>query len=123
MGDRWTLEANYAWFEHVVKDELEFAPLGANAPPHKVNLGLVYVGDRFSGSARYRWSDDFRWEEGVINGPVPSYGVLNVVGVYELPGSWEIGVNVSNLLDDRHYEFFSGDIMELRAVAHVAYRW
>jgi len=123
LGDRWTLETNYSWFDHVVKDELDIAPLGANAPEHKLNIGLAYLSERFSGSVDFRWSDAFLWQEGVINGVVPSYGVLNVAGVYDLGNSWELGLNVSNLLDKKHYEFFSGDIMGIRAMAHLAYRF
>jgi len=123
LSDGWALEANYSWFDHVVKDELDIAPLGANAPEHKLNIGLAYLSERFSGSVGFRWSDAFLWQEGVINGVVPSYGVLNVAGVYDLSSSWELGLNVSNLLDKKHYEFFSGDIMGIRAMAHLAYRF
>ena len=123
IGRNWNLDANYSWLDFDAKSQLIANPLAANAPDNKANLGVTYVGGRFTGSAYLRWFDSFRWEEGTLDGPVPSYSVLNVVGLYDASDNWQVGVNVSNLLDDEHYEFFGGDLMELRAIAHVTYRW
>jgi outer membrane receptor protein involved in Fe transport len=123
IGPAWNFEFNYSWLDFDPKELLLANPLGANAPDNKLNAGVVYTNGRFTGSAYYRWFDSFRWEEGTLNGPVPSYNVVNVIGLYDLSEALEIGVNVSNLFDDQHWEMFGGDVMELRAMAHVAYRW
>jgi len=118
-----SLDFNYAYLDFTVRDELPEAPLAANGPEHKANLGVTYNRDKVSASASLRWVDSFRWSEGLLRGPVPSYEVLNVAGIYNLTDTWQVGLNVSNLLDDVHYETFSGDLLERRVVAHVGYSW
>ena len=117
------LELSYSWLDFDTREELVEVPLVANSPENKVHVGLTYVADRFDVGVRYRWSDSFAWRDGIVNGPVPSYQVVNLVANYRLTDSWSVGVNVSNLFDDQHYEFFSGDVVKRRALAHVAYSW
>lgn len=123
LNRRLSLDFNYAYLDFEVQDELPEAPLAANGPEHKANLGLTYNHRRLSASANLRWVDDFRWAEGLLRGPVPSYEVLNVAGIYDVTDAWQVGLNVSNLLDDVHYEAFSGDLLERRVVAHVGFSW
>lgn len=124
INDEWSFEANYSWFDLDVQDEIPEAPLRANGPEHKGNLGVNYVGERLSGSLRLRWVEEFPWVEGAfLVGAVPSYEVVNLVASYRLDDHWEIGLNVSNLLDNQHYEAFGGDLLERRALGHVSYSW
>jgi outer membrane receptor for ferrienterochelin and colicins len=120
---QWSFDANYSWLDFNVRDELAEAPLESNGPKHKVNLGLTYNDKRISAAVHYRWVDSFRWSEGLVRGPVPSYDVVNVAGIYRLSDSWELGVNVSNLFDDVHYEAFSGDLLERRVLGHLGFSW
>ncbi len=119
----WTIDFNYSLIDFDFREELPEAPLGFNTPENKLNLGLGYHQGSFAGALRYRWVDAFRWTEGVINGVVPSYEVVNLVAGYELAEGWEVGLNVSNLLDDEHWEVFSGDLMGRHALAHVKRSW
>lgn len=123
LSRRLSLDASYAWLDFDIKDELAEAPIEVNGPEHKVTFGLTYNHDNISASASYRWVDDFRWAEGLLRGPVPSYSVVNVAGVYHLSNGWQVGLNVSNLFDDRHYEAFSGDVLERRVIGHVGFSW
>jgi len=123
LSRRLSLDVSYAWLDFEVKDELAEAPIEANGPQHKATLGLTYNHGKVSASASYRWVDAFRWAEGLLRGPVPSYSVANLAGVYHLSDGWQVGLNVSNLLDDRHYEAFSGDVLERRVVGHVGFSW
>ena len=42
---------------------------------------------------------------------------------YRFTESWELGINVTNLLDDEHYQTFGGDILGRRALAHLGFSW
>lgn len=118
------LEFNYSWLDHDVREDLPGSPpLVANSPKSKLNLHWTYDGERLSAALHYRWSDSFRWVEALVNGMVPSYRVVNLDARYQLSRSWELGLNVSNLLDDEHYEFFSGDLLGRYALLHVGFSW
>ena len=124
LGSHWRLEFNYSWLDFDVRQEFAGAPLESNSPENQFNVGLNYADDRFSGAVRYRWVDAFQWAEGItLRGPVPSYGVVNLVASYDLSEAWEVGVNVSNLFNDRHYEIFSGDLLERYVLGHVSFSW
>jgi iron complex outermembrane receptor protein len=123
FDDNWTMDVNYTWLDFDYQEELPGSPLGFNSPEHRLSLGVSYVGDRLAASASYRWVDSYRFTEAVVNGVIESYGVTNLVVNYGLSDAFEIGLNVSNLLDDRHYEVFTGDILERRALVNLTYRW
>ncbi len=123
FGDGWSADFNYSWIDFDYREELPQAPLGFNSPENKFNLGVSYVGERLAASARYRWVEEFRWTEGVVNGLVPSYDVVNLVVNYELSEGWGAGLQVSNLFDEEHIEVYSGDLMGRRALVHVKRRW
>ena len=49
--------------------------------------------------------------------------MTDLTASYTLAGGWEVGVDVSNVLDDRHYQVFGGDLLGRRALGFVSYRW
>ena len=55
--------------------------------------------------------------------PVPSYGVADLNVLFKASAHWEIGLNVSNLFDNRHYEMFGGDLLGRRAIIHPTFTW
>jgi len=63
------------------------------------------------------------WSAGIYSGPVPAYEVVDVNAAWRITDRWEIGLYVQNALDDEHYETFGGDLLERRALAHLAYHW
>jgi outer membrane receptor for ferrienterochelin and colicins len=123
VTDNWVVDATYSWLDFEVKQELAQDPVVPNAPESKFALGLTYLADRFDVSVKYRWVDDFEWAAGVFRGPVPSYNVVNLAANYHVTDNVTLGVDVSNLLDDEHWEAFGGDILERRALGHVSFRW
>ena len=123
IDNKWFLDFNYSWSEFEVRDELPEAPLEANGPENKANLRIGYAGGRIAGSLHYRWFDSFLWSEGFFFGTVPSYGVVNLEGSFEVSDQWRVGVSVSNLLDNEHYEFFSGDLVGRHALAYGTFSW
>lgn len=121
--DRWLFDFSYSWFDFEVKEQFQGDRLLPNAPEHKFALGLSYTGGRFGGSLKYRWTDDFPWAAGIFVGDVPSYEVVDLGVSYDITDHWQVGVDVSNLLDDEHYQTFGGDLLSRRALGHVAFSW
>ena len=110
-------------FDFDVKDETPGVALNPNAPTHKAAFAVVFQRDRLSLSAKYRWVNGFDWASGIYAGPVSSYSVAEVNALFSLSEHWQLGANVSNLLNNEHYEMFGGDILGRRALAHLSFRW
>lgn len=121
---QWLVEFSYSWFDFTITEAgLTQGDLEANAPENKLAAGISYRGDKFSAALRYRWVDDFPWAAGAFQGPVKSYSVVNLSGDYEVNDRFTIGVNISNLFDDDHYESFGGDLVGRRALGFVRLTW
>jgi iron complex outermembrane receptor protein len=121
--DRWSLFANYSWLDFDVQEKLAGEQLLPNAPENRASVGVTYTGAAFDLSLRARWVDEFVWGAGLFDGTVDSYELVDLSARYLFGRGWELGVNVSNLLDEEHIETFGGDVLGRRALAHVAYRW
>jgi len=59
----------------------------------------------------------------VFVGTVPTYDVVNVAANFNISDMFKVGVDVSNVLDNEHYEAFGGDILSRRALAFVGIGW
>ena len=66
--------------------------------------------------------EGFEWSSGLYRGPVPSYGLVDL-SANKVMGRYRVGIDVSNLFDEEHYEFFGGDLLGRRALVHVGYAW
>jgi outer membrane receptor protein involved in Fe transport len=117
------MDFSYSWFDFEIKEQNVRDQLLPNAPENKYNAGLAYNGDRWSGSVKYRWVDDFPWAAGVFVGNVPSYDLVDVGVLFKINDNWQVGVDVSNLLDDEHWESFGGDLVSRRALGWVSFGW
>ncbi|HEX2164666.1 MAG TPA: TonB-dependent receptor [Thermoanaerobaculia bacterium] len=123
LTDNWLIDATYSWLDFEVQQELPADPVVPNAPENKAAFGLSYLAQRWDASVKFRWVDDFEWAAGVFRGPVPSYEVVNLTANWHVTDRVTVGVDVSNLLDDEHWEAFGGDILERRALGHVSFNW
>jgi outer membrane receptor protein involved in Fe transport len=123
IGDRWLLDGSYSWFDFKVRAQTLGGRLLPNAPEHKLSAGLTYRDRRVDISAHYRWVDGFPWADGIYVGPVPSYSVVDLAASYRLGERWELGMDVANLLDRKHWESFGGDLLRRRALGHVTFSW
>lgn len=115
-------ELSYSYLDFDAREEAVESPIAPNAPRHKGSLSLTYTGQRFDMSVKARHSDRFDWRGGLLSGPVPAYDVVDLSANLPL-GSWSLGINVSNLLDERHYQIFGGDILRRRALIRFSYSW
>ena len=122
-GEAVWLDASYTWFDFTIRDRRPGAEPQPNAPAHRAAVGATYATARASASVRYRWVDAFAWASGVYVGPVPSYGVADLNVRVEASPRWEIGLNVSNVFNNRHYEMFGGDLLGRRVLVHPTFSW
>ncbi len=118
LTDDWLLNVTFNWFDFDTDDDVD-----PNAPETQFAFGLTYLGESFDASVKFRSVDGFFWRAGVFQGEVPSYELVDLQATYHINDRLEVGLNVSNALDEEHYQIFGGDIIERRALAHVAFSW
>ena len=123
LTNNWVVDANYSFFDFEVKEQRLGDQLLPNAPENKFNLGLAWRSPRFDAKVGYRWVEEFDWAAGIFVGTVPQYDVVNLAGNYRLSDTFGIGVDISNVFDDEHYEAFGGDILGRRALGFVSVNW
>jgi outer membrane receptor protein involved in Fe transport len=123
LTSNWLVDFNYAWFDFDVKTKALGDRLLPNAPEQKWNAGVSWRGDRFDARLAYRWVEEFDWAAGVFFGTVPQYDVVNLGANYHITENVGLGVDVSNLLNNEHYEAFGGDILSRRALGFVTVNW
>ena len=123
LPEGWRLDASYTWFDFSIEADSPETRLSPNTPAHQVGLGLTYVSPRFDAGARYRWVDAFDWVSGLYAGRVPAYSIVDAQANVPITPRLAVGVDVSNLFDNAHYEMFGGDILRRRALAHLTVGW
>ena len=123
VTNNWLVDFNYSYFDFDVKSAQLGDQLLPNAPEHKFNAGLAFRSNNFDARVAYRWVDEFPWAAGVFVGNVPQYDVVNVSGRFKFSDRIAFGVEVSNALDDEHWETFGGDILSRRALGFVSVGW
>ncbi len=126
IAQPWTFNFNYSWFDFEVVEAPSAAledQLVPNAPEHSFSTGLLYAVDRWDAGVNFRWVDEFDWTVGVFSGEVPSYEVVDLTANYRPTDVITVGLNVSNLLDDEHWESFGGDVLGRRALGSVQFSW
>jgi iron complex outermembrane receptor protein len=120
---RWQCQVSGNWFDFDVREETPGAEVVPNTPEWQASAFAIFRAERLSAALGFRWMDSFPWASGIFAGPVPSYQVMDLNVTYALSPSWELGLEVSNLLDDVHYEAFGGDLLHRRALGRVAFSW
>ncbi|MEM6453606.1 MAG: TonB-dependent receptor [Acidobacteriota bacterium] len=121
---RWLFEFTYSFFDFEIQEaSVAGDSLLPNAPEHKLSAGVSYTAPTYSLALKARWVDDFLWAAGVFAGPVESYTDVSLSANYQVNETISLGLNVSNLFDDDHYQSFGGDILARRAIGSVTLRW
>lgn len=121
--DGWTIDASYTWFGFTTVNPQPGLEPKPNSPAHRGAMGVTYDRPRFTASWQHKWVGAFTWASGVFAGPVPSYGVSDLAARIDLSSRWQVGANVANLFDNRHYQMFGGDILRRRALVHLTAQW
>lgn len=121
----WRWSASYSW----LRADIDTPPAGLdalllpNAPPHSISAGLSYTTARYDVAVDIRWSDAFRWAVGPFQGPVHAFTTADVSANYHLSRRVSLGLHAANVLDNRHWESFGGDLLRRRVLASVRYSW
>lgn len=123
VNNNWVVDLNYSHFDFEVKESQAGDQLIPNAPEKKWNAGIAFRGAKLDAKLSYRWVDEFRWAAGVFVGNIPQYEVLNLSARYQLNRTFGFGADISNLVDDEHYEAFGGDLLSRRALGFVTVNW
>ena len=123
VTNNWLVDFNYSYFDFDVKTAAVGDRLLPNAPENKFNLGVGWRGDRLDAKATYRWVEEFDWAAGIFVGHIPSYEVVNLGANFKITDNLGIGLDVSNALDNEHWESFGGDLMSRRALGSLSVSW
>ncbi len=125
VTNNWIVDFNYSHFDFDVKEGTQALGdrLLPNAPANKFNLGLSWRGTKLDAKVSYRWVEEYDWAAGIFVGSVPQFDVVNLAANYRINNTFGFGVDVSNALDDEHYEAFGGDLMSRRALGFVSVNW
>jgi outer membrane receptor protein involved in Fe transport len=119
------VDFNYSLFDFDVKEGTQAVGdrLLPNAPEQKFNAGLAWRGAKLDAKVAYRWVEEFDWAAGIFVGTVPQYEVVNLSANYRISKMFGIGLDVSNALDNEHWESFGGDLMSRRALGSLSVNW
>ena len=110
------LNANYSYFDFEVESKSENDVLLPNAPEHKVNGGITYATDHYQVSMSVKYVPTFEWAAGIFRGNILAYTLVNLNATYRINSILEFGLNVTNLLDRKHYQIFGGSFIGRRAI-------
>ena len=125
FGGPWRLDVTYSWFDFDIKsDDPTFENiLLPNSPEHKISASLTYASGPFDISTSGRWVDEFRWSVGPFQGDVLDYYTIDVNSNYEINDYLSVGVTLSNVTDNEHWESWGGDVIGRRALGQVTFNW
>jgi iron complex outermembrane receptor protein len=123
LTNNWVIDANYSKFAFDVKSAAAGDRLLPNAPENKYNLGISWRGAKLDAKIGYRWVEEFDWAAGVFAGTVPQYEVVNLAANYRISNMFNFGVDVSNALNNEHFEAFGGDLLTRRALGFFSVNW
>ena len=123
VNNNWVVDANYAKFDFDVQSQQLGDRLLPNAPENKWNLGLAFRSQQFDAKVSYRWVEAFDWAAGVFVGTVPEYDVVNLAANWRVTDAIGVGLDISNVTDEEHWEAFGGDLLRRRALGFVSFNW
>ncbi|MEM7048648.1 MAG: TonB-dependent receptor [Acidobacteriota bacterium] len=125
FSNGWSYNLNYSWFDFDIKNAGSGFDniLLPNTPEHKGGISFGYAKDAFDLDLGFRFVDEFRWAVGPFQGDVDSYYTIDVGGNYAITDNWKVGVNISNVTDNQHWQSFGGDLLGRRALGNISFTW
>ncbi len=109
FNNDFVVSGNYSYYHFNVLESGLNQPLYANTSPSKVNLKATYSYEKlFDITAHFAFSQEYDWLAGITLGKVPAYSVVNLNGGVNITEKMKLGFNVTNLLNNHHYEIFGG---------------
>lgn len=118
LSDEIVLNGNYSYFgfEIIEKDPNDY--LLPNSPKFKFNGGITYYHPNgHDASIQVKHVPTFPWAAGIFrDGEVLEYTMLNVGGTYRVNNYLRLNLNVTNILNQEHYEILGGSLLKRRAL-------
>ena len=120
VGDSWVFDANYSLFAFTILESgVSASDLVPNAPKHKTNAGVTFRSADYEVGIAVKYIPSFDWAAGIFKGTIPAYTLVDVAGIYRINDVLEVGLNITNLFDKKHYQIFGGSFIYRRALATV----
>ncbi|MEW5799382.1 MAG: TonB-dependent receptor [Bacteroidota bacterium] len=119
-------DANYTYFQFEIdKNSVTAAELNQiqpNSARWKTNVGVTYQSkDNYDVSLKVKYVPSYFWSAGVYSGVIHTYALVNLSGGYQVNESLSMNLNISNLLDRKHYQIFGGSVLGRRSVLTATY--
>ncbi len=116
------LSGNFAYLESdVIENSITTNKILPNTSPRRYNLSAQYVASNWDATASFHYVEGFQWIAGLFEGYVPSYGVLNINANYKIMSGLNLGINIFNALDNKHYEIFGGTYLYRYTTGTISY--
>lgn len=116
FDEHFSLNVNYSFFDFKILKQNINDVLLPNAPKHKMNAGVNYQGDKYQIGVSVKYIPQYNWAAGIFKGPILTYTLVNLSGAYQITPQLGLTLNVTNLLDRRHYQIFGGSFIGRRAI-------
>jgi len=117
------LDLGYSNYNFDVVRANQYQQILPNTTPNKYQIGLSYEKkDMFDANINFSYTQGFDWLAGTYVGYVPAYALVNLnVGCYVIK-NLDLGLNINNLLDRKHYEIFGGTYIPRYTTFRISYK-
>ncbi len=116
-----SFNANYSFFDFKILSQNANDVLLPNAPKHKANAAVNYQRDNYQIGVSVKYIPRYDWAAGIYKGPILTYTLVNLSASYQFTHQLGLTLNVTNLLDRRHYQIFGGSLIGRRAVVGMTF--
>lgn len=119
------VDMNYSYFQFEIDQSVSAADasqIQPNSPRWKSNAGITYQhANSFDVAVKMKYIPSYFWSAGVFSGRIPAYALVNLSSGYQVNDHMSLNLNISNILDRRHYQIFGGSILGRRSTFSVTY--
>jgi iron complex outermembrane receptor protein len=113
-----TFSGSYTWFDFAIRENRLRDVLAANTPGHESTMALAYTGwQGITLQLSARFVAGYHWTSGVWDGDIPARETVNLQAGCRLNSHIALYANVTNLLDQRRFEFYGGSVIGRRVLA------
>jgi iron complex outermembrane receptor protein len=126
VTDEIIVDANYSYFQFEIDKKTVSAAdaeqIQPNSPRWKSNAGITYQSkNNYDVALKIKYVPSYHWSAGVYAGDILAYSLVSLSGSYQFSSNLSMTLNISNLLNRKHYEIFGGSILGRRGTLGVTY--
>jgi outer membrane receptor for ferrienterochelin and colicins len=125
VTDDLIVDMNYSYFQFEIDKSVSIADasqIQPNSPRWKSNAGITYQStDNYDVAVKIKYIPSYFWSAGVFSGHIPAYALVNLSAGYQVNDQMNLNLNISNILDRRHYQIFGGSLLGRRSTLSVTY--